>query len=343
MTHTQYKERRRYFRVPAKVGFHFIQSHEDVSLANKSFIDFFTDDIGYTPYCFEDYVKTRKETFQIDISGYLSDKPEHQAVEDAFWTLSKKIKLLEKALMMISNGESPYNNRVFMTQFRKLTKPIKLDDILGNIKTKEIITNFDEKIRYFLQIVDRVAENSTLDELYSEDFNQDFDVDFNMLSLRRIYKVNHSVLAKLFIHLDEHLSEIIRVFNDIINGHTISTRPDLWNIREVDISAGGIGFNTTYRLETNMILDVFFTLKGIKNSKGETKRMHKKVKVIHVEELPDCFYVGTMLLGTRSKEIDLLNAFVFNLEISESMKFVSNLPEDIWGDFDFLDLDKGME
>lgn len=338
MKHSQYKERRRYFRIPAKIGFHFIQSHEDISHASKSFLDFFTDDIAYTPHGFEDYVKNRKESFSIDIADYLSDKPEHQIVENAFWTLSKKIKLLEKALMMISNGESPYNNRVLITQFKKLSKPIKLDEIQGNVKTKEIIKNFDEKIRYFLDVIDRVVENSTLDELYSEDFSRDFDIDFNMISLRRIFKINQSVLAELFIHLYEHLEEIIRVFNDVVNGRTISGRPDLWNVRDITISAGGIGFNTTYRLEKNMILDVFFSLEGIKGTNGETKIMHKKVKVIHIEELPDSYNVGTMLLGLRSKEIDLLNAFVFNHEVTESIRFVSSLSEDIWNDFDFLDL-----
>jgi len=328
MNNTRTKERRRFFRVPAKIGFHFVQSHEDISEANKSFIDFFTDDIGYTPYCFEDYVKNRKASFEIDIAGYLSNKPEHKEIEDALWTLSKKIKLLEKALMMISNGESPYNNRVFKSQFQALSAPIEFVDILVNPKAKEVITNFDIKILYFFELVDRIVENSERDELYSESFESEFDIEYNMISLRRAYKLNHSVLAKLFIHLYEHMEEITRVFNDVINGHAISKKPELWNLREINFSAGGIGFHTTYRLERDMILDVFFSLDGIKDRDGKTKTMHKKVKVIHIEELPENYYVGTMLLGVKSKEIDLLNAFVFNLEITESMDFIAQLPED---------------
>ncbi|GKT12099.1 MAG: hypothetical protein ISEC1_P1074 [Thiomicrorhabdus sp.] len=339
MNDTQYKERRRYFRIPTNIAFHFIQSPDDIDQSNKSFIDFFTDDIGYTPYCFEDYIKSRKASFKIDIADYLSNKPEHKAVEDAFWTVSKKIKLFENSLKMISNGESPYNNRLFMTQFRKLSKEIPLDEILGNVKTKKILKNFDDKILYHLNIVDRVAENSTLDEIYSENFERDFDIEYDMISLKRIYKANHSVLAKLFILLHDQLEEIIRVFNDVVNGRTISGRPDLWSIRNINISAGGIGFNTNYRLEEGMILDVFFTLEGVKDPKGETIKMHKKVKVIHVEEQESTYYIGTMLLGAKSKEIDMLNAFVFNQEISQSMQFVSELPEDIWNDFDFLDLE----
>ncbi|QCU90541.1 hypothetical protein [Thiomicrorhabdus sediminis] len=53
----QIKERRRYFRVAGKMHLHFMQSYENINPNKSSFIDFFSDDIEYTAFCFEEFVK----------------------------------------------------------------------------------------------------------------------------------------------------------------------------------------------------------------------------------------------------------------------------------------------
>lgn len=343
MNQFQYQERRRFFRVKTCLPFHFIQSFDNIDQMKRSFIDFFSDDVGYVSYCFEDYVAQRKNSFELDVTELLSDKPEHKAVEEALWSLSKKIKLLEKALLMISGGKSPQKDRMFMMQYRQLCQPLDTTSIIGNKRTKYIINKFDEKTLYFLKIVDRVAENSSFEEIYSEEFIRDFDIEYEMMALKRVSRVSKSNLANLFVYLYEHLDEIIRVFNDVINGRTIVNKPHLWSQRDIKISAGGIGFKTTYKLQENMILDVFLSLEGAKDKDGKPMLIRQKVKVIHMIENKDHYYVGTMFLGLKSKMIDILNSYIFSVEVDDSMAFIKNLPDAELSDFNFLDMDSELD
>lgn len=330
-----HKERRRFYRVVDIVNFHYIQSYDDITQMNRSLTDFFTDDIGYINFKFENYVKQKKLTYVQDIKSILNDKSGHDEVEKALITLSKKVVLLEKALLKISNGVSPIKDRVFYTQYKKLIKPIATHMISGNERTRSLIDKFDEKILYFLGVVDRVANNSSFDEIYSEDFVKGFSIEEDITLLRRVNKLKKSSLAKVFIYLYDHLDEIVRVFNDVVNGRAYAERPDLWQSRKIKISAGGLGFSTTYKLNPGMILDTFLTLKGITNRDGKPFHLRQSVKVIRVEDQGDTYYVGTQFLGLKTEYIDLINSFVFKHEVDESLVFLRNTPEaDMFLEFD---------
>ncbi|QCU90542.1 PilZ domain-containing protein [Thiomicrorhabdus sediminis] len=255
----------------------------------------------------------------------MTDREEHRQIDQALRCLNQKIKLLETAMTQVSKGLSPYNDDEFLVLYDELIQPIRLAVIAGNERTSSIIRNFDEKVLHFFAVVDRVVQNSGYDEIYSEEFVRDFDIDDDMISLRRIYGSNHSKLARLFISLYEYLDEIIRVFNDVINGRTIIEQPDVWAMRDVNISAGGIGFTTPYKLHEGMILDLFFKLDNALDYKNQVKQMHIKAKVMRMQATPKHFYVGTMFLGVKSKEIDLLNAYVFHQEVSQAQDFIQNL------------------
>lgn len=325
MNNLNHNEKRRFFRQRYQSRLHFIQAHEDIHDAKRAYIDFFSDDVQYLSNCFEHFVANKKADFEHEVRYLLSGKGDYRSIEQALIQISKKISLLEKALNKISNGQSPKKDRVLMAMYRKMSQPINLEGVQNNQKTQKLIQLLDHKVLYFLGVVERVADRSTFDEIYSEDFVKDFEIEPYIASLRKAYATNHSKLAKLFITLYEHLDEIIRVFNDVINGRTFVTKPHLWPVRNLNLSAGGIGFTTSYKLEVGMVLDVFVALDGVTDRDGKPPKIRQKGKVMHIIDRNDHYCVGVHFINITASMIDLINSYVFKIGVSESLKYLDEL------------------
>lgn len=310
---------RRFFRQNLKVPFHFVKKEDSFDVIRASH-DFYTLGMNYFSTKIEEELMYCHNVFTRSVEDLIHDDP---TLKEDFYFLLQKIEFLNKGVKLIANGENPFKDPSFIFSYNTLAIRITSHADSGNQKTYDALLAYDEKATHFIEFLKIVCEKSTIKQLYSEDFPTAFEADHKTHVMKLVYKKNKSKLAKLFVSVSEYLDLTVKIFHNVVNDVSLCDKPDKWEVCEINLSSGGIAFQTDYHLEKGDQLDVYFRLDSVVDKEGLPVVISERAKIVRAEHF-DGTEVGCILSGVKSETMDLIDAFILKYDIAQTMSYISS-------------------
>ena len=208
-----------------------------------------TGDFGIyaLPFFYRDkkgWLEEKIQGFRRSVDKAVARSPE---CEQPFDQLAEKLVILEDFLQHISDGINPLksaNAFHFKSMIERARSLIDLSVVSNAPKTQDILSQFDEKVSYFAEILETVCRHSTAEMLYVHHMPSGFKIDHTIAKLR--VTAEKAPLARAFVDLYDYMAALTDIYEQIM------TRNDPQMIahhtRKVNLSCGGISLSSPFHI-----------------------------------------------------------------------------------------------
>ncbi|HHS99870.1 MAG TPA: hypothetical protein ENK73_03345, partial [Thiomicrospira sp.] len=274
---------RRYYRYKADMRYHFVRvgSHEKVAELQG---DIYSSGIKH----FNNVMNAKLDkivaryTQNIGLALQTSFPEAHRL----FMVVLDKLEQLRTVLNGVSVGVLDLNSAINLLQ-ANLQTPLDYQSLNGNVRTEQILMDFEEKLNQLNQYTLKLLKQSTPHKLYEGPVLEKLKIDHDIRGYMEKNKNNASKLLYAFIDLYHYTLLMEKVYNNISSSHYIIVFPEYWSEDYHDISPGGFAFYTEFLVDQNDILELYFRINISTNSEKQYEIIHQKAKVVRVEEQPE--------------------------------------------------------
>ncbi|MEA3405749.1 MAG: hypothetical protein U9R28_08425, partial [Pseudomonadota bacterium] len=274
---------RRYFRYKADMRYHFVRvgSHEKVAELQG---DIYSSGIKH----FNDVMNAKLDkivaryTHNIGLALQTSFPEAHTL----FMVVLDKLEQLRTVLNGVSVGVLDLSSAMNLLTVNLQTS-LDYESLNGNIRTEQILRDFEEKLNQLNQNTLKLLEKSTPHKLYEGPVLAKLKIDHDIRGYMEKNKNNASKLLHAFIDLYHYTLLMEKIYNNISSSNYIIVFPEYWTDDFHDISPGGVAFYTEFLVDQNDILELYFRVNISTSDEEQFEIIHQKAKVVRVEEKPE--------------------------------------------------------
>lgn len=194
-----------------------------------------------------------------------------------------RVNLLCEAIMLLVQGRSVYENIEFYKTRRGKT-PLAMQLKPGNA-TSDMLRAFNAKLDFYFDVVDKAIHKEYADYLQALTHSE-FAFDEKLADLSE-KAVKGSLLAKLALQMDEKLRRHVLFLIKFRQEVSYLVDKNAWPLRQLNLSAGGVGFisHDPYPKFARLLID--FRFPGV-----DKEVFNMTGNIVNSRPVPEGYYIA---------------------------------------------------
>lgn len=207
---------------------------------------------------------------------------ENELAAKVIGDLVSRVNLLCEAIILLVQGHSVYEGiELYKTRRGKIPLAMQLKP---GSATADLLRSFNAKLDFFFEVIDKAVHKSYADYLQSL-AHYEFAFDVAELAEKAVHG---SLLAKSVLHMNEKLARHVSFLAKFRQEVSYLVDQNAWPSRQLNLSAGGIGFvsQVAYPKFARLHIDFCFPTAG----KAEVFNMTGNI--VNSRSVPEGYYVA---------------------------------------------------
>ncbi|MBN2864841.1 MAG: PilZ domain-containing protein [Thiotrichales bacterium] len=313
---------RRYFRYSGNLTYHFVRlgSHEVV---DKIPGDIYSSGIKHFNEVMDKKLATIAAHYSANITFALQES--HPEAHQLFMEVLQKLQSLKRILNGISLGVLNIHSALKALE-ENIQNPLNYESLNGNLRTEQILKDFEEKLNQLNKSTKTLLEKSTPHKLYSGPVLSKLKIDYDIKGYIEKNKKTASKLLQAFIDLYHYILLMEKVYNNISSSRYVIIFPEYWSDDFKDISPGGFAFYTEFLVDKNDILELYFHIDVSKTDQPNYEIIQQKAKVVRVEAHAELekYLIACEFIMCPPKTIALISNAIQGQEVKDAFIALSD-------------------